>query len=118
MPLLFAISLEQTAQITGLSVCWVTKQRNRFIQGKIVGDASVPARGGRRKQNFTLQEEAALLQPFLQQAKEGGVLVVSQVQLDLDLESTLCNTVAFFARYCALSSCIIRRTSVVYPSQG
>ena len=84
LPLLFAMSLEQTAQITGLSVSWVSKQRNQFIQGKPVGDGSVPARGGRRRQNFTLEEEAALLQPFLEQAKEGGVLVVGQIKPHID----------------------------------
>jgi transposase len=84
LPLLFAMSLEQTAQITGLSVSWVSKQRNQFIQGKPVGDGSVPARGGRRRQNFTLEEEAALLQPFLEQAKEGGVLVIGQIKPHID----------------------------------
>lgn len=84
LPLLFAMSLEQTAQITGLSVSWVSKQRNQFIQGKPVGDGSVPARGGRRRQNFTLKEEAALLQPFLEQAKEGGVLVIGQIKPHID----------------------------------
>jgi transposase len=80
LPLLFEMSLEQTAQITGLSVSWVSKQRNRFIQGKPVGDASVPARGGRHRQNFSVEEEAALLEPLLEQAKEGGVLVVGQIK--------------------------------------
>jgi transposase len=84
LPLLFDLTLKQTAQITGLSVSWVSKQRNRFIQGKPVGDASVPARGGRRRENFTLEEEAALLQPFLEQAKEGGVLVVGQIKPHID----------------------------------
>jgi transposase len=84
LPLLFAMSLEQTAQITGLSVSWVSKQRNQFIQGKPVGDGRVPARGGRRRQNFTLEEEAALLQPFLEQAKEGGVLVIGQIKPHID----------------------------------
>ena len=49
LPLRFAMSLEQTAEVTGLSVGWVSKQRNRFIQGKAVGDGTVPARGGRRR---------------------------------------------------------------------
>lgn len=80
LPVLFAMSLEQTAQITGLSVSWVSKQRNRFIQGKPVGDASVPARGGRHRENFSLQEEAALLEPFLEQSRQGGVLVVGQIK--------------------------------------
>ena len=74
------MSLEQTAQITGLSVSWVSKQRNRFIQGKPVGDASVPTRGGRHRENFTLQEEVALLEPFLEQSRQGGVLVVGQIK--------------------------------------
>ena len=33
LPLL-RMSLEQTAVVTGLSVGWVSKQRNRFIQAK------------------------------------------------------------------------------------
>ena len=53
LPLRFAMSLQQTAEVTGLSVGWVSKQRNRFIQGKAVGDGTVPARGGRRRQNLT-----------------------------------------------------------------
>ena len=45
LPLRFAMSLEQTAGVTGLSVGWVSKQRNRFIQGRAVGDGTVAARG-------------------------------------------------------------------------
>lgn len=84
LPLRFAMSLEQTAEVTGLSVGWVSKQRNRFIQGKAVGDGAVPARGGRRRQNFTPEEEAAVLKPFLEQAREGGILVVGQIKHDLE----------------------------------
>lgn len=84
LPLRFAMSLEQTAEVTGLSIGWVSKQRNRFIQGKVVGDGTVPARGGRRRQNFTLQEEAAVLKPFLEQARQGGILVVGQIKHDLE----------------------------------
>ena len=84
MPLRFAMSLKQTAEVTGLSVGWVSKQRNRFIQGKVVGDGTAPARGGRRRQNFTLQQEAAVLQPFLKQARAGGILVVGQIKHHLE----------------------------------
>ena len=84
LPLRFAMSLEQTAEVTGLSVGWVSKQRNRFIQGKAVGDGTVPARGGRRRQNFTPQEETAVLKPFIEQAREGGILVVGQIKHDLE----------------------------------
>ena len=84
LPLRFAMSLEQTAEVTGLSVGWVSKQRNRFIQGKAVGDGTVPARGGRRRQNFTLQEEVAVLKPFIEQARKGGILVVGQIKPHLE----------------------------------
>jgi Winged helix-turn helix len=39
-----------------------------------------PARGGRRRENFSLEKESALLEPFLEQAKEGGVLIVGQIK--------------------------------------
>ena len=84
LPLRYSMSLEQTAQVTGLSIGWVSKQRNRFIQGKAVGDGTVAARGGRRRQNFTLDEEAAVLKPFLEQAREGGILVVGQIKPQLE----------------------------------
>ena len=84
LPLRLGMSLRQTAEVTGLSVGWVSKQRNRFIQGKPVGDGTIPARGGRRRQNFTVEHEAALLQPFLQRAQEGGILVVGQIKPQLE----------------------------------
>ena len=84
LPLRFSVSLEQTAEVTGLSVGWVSKQRNRFIQGKAVGDGTVAARCGRRRQNFTPEEEVAVLKPFLDQARGGGVLVVGQIKHDLE----------------------------------
>jgi len=46
LPLRCGLSLEMTARVTGLSVGWVSKLRNRSIQGRPVGDASEPARGG------------------------------------------------------------------------
>lgn len=84
LPLRFEMSLTQTAQVTGLSVGWVSKLRNRYIQGKPTGDGSVPARGGRRRQNFTLEEEAEVLKPFLEKAKEGGILVVGQIKPQIE----------------------------------
>ena len=84
LSLRFAMSLQQTAEVTGLSIGWVSKQRNLFIQGKTLGDGSVPARGGRRRQNFTLQEEVAVLKPFLEHAREGGIVVVAQIKHDFE----------------------------------
>ena len=47
-------------------------------------NGSVAARGGRRRQNFTPEEEAAVLKPFLERASEGGILVVGQIKLYLE----------------------------------
>ena len=84
LPLRFAMSLEQTAEVTGLSTEWVSKQRNRFIQDKAVGDGTTAARGGRRIQNFTLEEEVTVLKPFMEQARKGGILVVGQIKPHLE----------------------------------
>jgi transposase len=39
-----------------------------------------PGRGGRRRQNLTPQQEVALLEPFLQTARAGGVLEAGPVK--------------------------------------
>ncbi len=84
LPLRCGMSLEETAKITGISKGWVSKLRNRFIQGKFSGGIDMPGRGGRRRQHFTREQEAELLKPFLQQAREGGILVVGQIKPQLE----------------------------------
>jgi hypothetical protein len=54
------------------------------MQGKFVGSVDLPVRGGRRRQHFTVEQEAELLKPFLQKASEGGILVVSQIKPHLE----------------------------------
>lgn len=80
LPLRYGMSLEETAGVTGLSSGWVSKLRNRFIKGKFAGSVDMPRRGGRRREHFSTDQEAALLKPFLQQAGEGGILVVGQIK--------------------------------------
>jgi hypothetical protein len=48
LPLRFSMRLAQTAEVTGLSTGWVSKQRNRFIQGKAVGGAGKTLHSKRR----------------------------------------------------------------------
>ena len=84
LPLRFGMSLKQTGEATGLSAGWVSKLRNRFIQGHPTGNGSVPARGGRRRQNFTLAQESALLAPFLRQGESGGILRVGELKAALE----------------------------------
>lgn len=84
LPLDHGLSLEQTARAIGQSVTWTCRLRNRFMAGQVVGDGSTPARGGRRHQNMTPEQERAALAPFLQRAAAGGILVVSQLKAELE----------------------------------
>lgn len=99
MPLC-GLSLDMTAKLTGLSAGWVSKSRNRFLRGKPVGDASEPARGGRRRQHFSVEQEAKLLEPLLSQAREGGILVMGQIKPYL--EEALGHPMALSSAYALL----------------
>jgi transposase len=83
LPLEFGLTLGQTAQALGVSVGWVCRLRRCFVRagGPV---AQRPARGGRRRQNMSREEEAAFLAPFFEPAKTGGVLVVSEIKRALD----------------------------------
>lgn len=84
LPLDYGLSLEQTAQVIGRSPAWTCRLRNRFLAGEIVGDGQRPSRGGRRRQNLTLEQERTVLAPFLDRARTGGILVVGQVKNELE----------------------------------
>lgn len=85
-PLDHGLSLAQTAKMIGVSVGWTCRLRNAFIRGDLVGDGSRPARGGRRRENFTPEREKQVLQPFLERARHGGVLVVPELKPLLEAE--------------------------------
>ena len=84
LPLEFGLSLEQTAEAIGVSVGWACQLRRRFIRdgGRAEADRAKP--GGRRRENMTRDEEAEFLAPFFEQAKTGGILVVSEIKQALD----------------------------------
>jgi transposase len=84
LPLEFGLSLEQTAQATGVSVGWISQLRNRFIQEDGRFDDERPKRGGRYRQNMNREEEGKFLAPFLEKASKGGILVVSEIKEALD----------------------------------
>ena len=84
LPLEFGLTLEQTAQATGVSVGWVSQLRNRFIQEDGSFDDERPRRGGRYRQNMNREEEEIFLTPFLEKASSGGILVVSEIKEALD----------------------------------
>jgi hypothetical protein len=60
LPLIYGLSLEETAQIVGRSAGWVARQRRRYIKGEL--DFVTPSkRGGRRHQLLGEEEEFALV---------------------------------------------------------
>jgi transposase len=84
MPLEFGLSIEQTARAIGVSTGWACQLRNRFIREGGIPREGKPLRGGRRRENMNLADEEAFLAPFLDKAKEGGILVVSEIKNALD----------------------------------
>ena len=73
LPLKFGLSLADTGVAVGLSKSWTLRLRTRF--GRIQSG---------REQPKTLEEEAAILAPYLEQAKEGGVIVVPPLKAKLE----------------------------------
>lgn len=84
LPLDYAMSLADTAQVIGVSPGWACQLRRRFIHGHKAGAPDAPSAGGRKRQNMSLEEEREFLAPFLEQAATGGVLVVGQIKAALD----------------------------------
>lgn len=79
LPLEFNMSLEQTSAITGICRNWVNQLRNEFIHaGGIV--ESNKSHGGRRRENMSPADEAMFLVPFIEKARVGGILVVSEIK--------------------------------------
>jgi transposase len=84
LPLELGLSLEQTSQLLGVSEGWACQLRSRFIRNGGQLDEAAPGRGGRRRENLSREEEAAFLAPYLEQAKAGEILVVSEIKRALD----------------------------------
>ena len=84
LPLDYAMSLADTAQVIGVSTGWACQLRRRFMLGHVAGAADVPKPGGRNRQNMTIEEEREFLAPFLASAAAGGILVVSEIKAALD----------------------------------
>ncbi len=97
LPVHFGLSLEHTAQAIGRSLGWTCRLRNRFLAGETVGDGQRERRGGRRRQNMTPEQERAVLTPFLERSRTGGILVVPQIKGEL--EAALGRTMALSSVY-------------------
>lgn len=82
LPLSYGLSLEQTADILGISVSWTCKLRTRFVRGEVINPEA--KREHRPRQNMSMKEEAEFLAPFFEKALVGGILVVGEIKQALD----------------------------------
>lgn len=84
LPLEFGLSLEETARIIGVSKGWACRLRREFISSIGEGGGERGGRGGRRRENMSVEEEKRFLAPFLEKAAKGGILVVGEIKRALD----------------------------------
>jgi len=82
LPAVMGATLEQTAALLGVSRASVPRLQARFRESVQAG-ASPPRWGGRRRSLMTFDEEQAFLAPWAEQAKAGGILVVSVIRAAL-----------------------------------
>jgi transposase len=73
------LSADQVATAIGWHPSSVRKLQSRYLREGVTA-LQRTGRGGRRRQNLTLEEEQNLLQEFLYQSESGGILEVSRVK--------------------------------------
>ena len=84
LPLEFGLSIAQTAEVIGISKGWACRLRTEFIRQGCVFEETRPSRGGRRRENMTIDEEKAFLAPFFEKMSKEGTLVVREVHQALE----------------------------------
>ena len=84
LPAVMGATLEQTATVLGVGRSTVARLQAGFRQ-KAKGEASEKSRnwGGRRNALLSEEEEKEFLKPWMEQAKAGGMLVVSPLRAAL-----------------------------------
>jgi len=84
MPLKFGLSLDDTSVALGLSKSWTFRLRQRF--GRIQSGREQPKNQQvlRNRARMTLEEESALLAPYIEQAKQGGVIIVPPLKAKIE----------------------------------
>ena len=81
-PLAHGMSTRETAQAVGRSPRWVTSARNKFIRNAGMPKPISPK--VRNRAYMTKAEESAFLAPFFDDARQGGILVVSMIHKALE----------------------------------
>jgi len=83
LPALFGTTLEQTATALGVCRATVPNLQAAFRRALTPSTQPAPAWGGRRRSLLTPAAERAFLEPWLEQARSGGVVVVSPLRAAL-----------------------------------
>jgi len=82
LPLAHGMSIEETAAAIGRSPRWATDARGKFIRAK--GEPGEPRPKMRSRAYLTEAEEAAFLEPFIESARHGEVLVAGEIHRVLE----------------------------------
>ena len=85
LPAIMGTTLAETAALLGVGRATVARLQGDFRQAKKPKGAPATQRnwGGRRNALLTVEEEEEFLAPWLEQARTGGVLVVSPLRAAL-----------------------------------
>jgi hypothetical protein len=84
LPLEFGLSLEQTAVVIGLSKSRTGKLRSRFQRIETGVEPVKTKKGLRNHARMTLNEEAMFLAPFVNEAKDTGVLNIPGLKAEFE----------------------------------
>lgn len=80
LPALFSLDLVATGTAIGRSKASVCRLQAE-LRADCAGAPSAPKkRGGRRRQNMAIEQEAQFLEPFFQKVREGEPLAVHQIR--------------------------------------
>lgn len=79
LPAVMGATLEQTAALLGVSRASIPRLQARFRQSMQTEKPPPRNWGGRRRELMSVNEEKKFLEPWAQQAKDGGILVVSAI---------------------------------------
>jgi transposase len=84
LPLEFGLSLEQTAAAIGLSKSRTGKLRTRFQRIKTGAEQPKTKKGLRNHALMTLDEETKFLAPFIDKARNAGIIIVPPLKAGLE----------------------------------
>ena len=83
LPVRASLTLEQTAVFLGVGRATVHRLQTRFRLRQKPDENTAKPWGGRRKSLLTQEEEREFLEPWVQRAAAGGLLVVSPIRAAL-----------------------------------